>query len=112
MSDLIDRQKAIDTLSFFKERLNHHLGETDFREEQRAWGLSLIQYCMDFIRQMPSAEPERKMGRWIRHPEQANIYGGKCIECSKCGEKYVVSNIKYEKYCRNCGAKMEDDDGK
>lgn len=56
MSDLISRQAAIDTLSFFKERLNHHLGETDFREEERAWGLNLIQHCIDFVRDMPSAQ--------------------------------------------------------
>lgn len=29
------------------------------------------------------------------------------IECSQCGEKYVVQHMEDEKYCRNCGAKME-----
>lgn len=51
-------------------------------------------------------QPERKTGHWIRHPEQKNIYGGKCIECSECGEKYIVQYIEDEKFCRNCGADM------
>lgn len=61
------------------------------------------------IGDLPSAQPERKTGRWIRHPEQKNIYGGKCVECSECGEKYVVQYIEYEKFCRNCGARMMED---
>lgn len=52
------------------------------------------------------SQPERT-GKWIRHPEQRNIYGGKTIECSECQTKYVVQHIEDEKYCRNCGARME-----
>ena len=47
-----------------------------------------------------------KRGKWIRHPEVKNIYGGECIECPFCGEKYVVQYIADEKFCRNCGADM------
>ena len=57
------------------------------------------------IDEQPTIE-ERKTGEWIRHPEQKNIYGGKCVECSACGEKYVVQYIEDEKFCRNCGADM------
>lgn len=57
-----------------------------------------------------------KQGEWIRHPEVKNIYGGECIECPFCGEKYVVQYIADEKFCRNCGAdlraKMGVQDGK
>lgn len=59
------------------------------------------------IRQaMKDAQPERKKGKWIRHDEVKNVYGGICIECPECGEKYVVQYIEDEKYCRNCGADM------
>ena len=47
-----------------------------------------------------------KRGKWIRHPEVKNIYGGEYIECPFCGEKYVVQNVSDEKFCRNCGADM------
>ena len=91
MSDLIERQAAIDMI---EEYFN---------------GLPIaVHYDMlAMIHRLPSAEPERKKGHWIRHPEQTNIYGGKCVECSECGEKYMVSYIEDEKFCRNCGAKME-----
>lgn len=56
---------------------------------------------------LPSAQPEPKKGKWIVHPEVKNVYGGTYIECSQCGEKYVVQHMEDEKYCRNCGAKME-----
>lgn len=86
---LIDGEKLIEDLRRYK----HEVISVD--------GLEGI------ISLMPSAETERKTGKWIRHPEQNNIYGGKCIECSECGDKYVVSYIEDEKFCRNCGAKME-----
>lgn len=57
------------------------------------------------INHMPTIE-ERKKGKWIRHDEIKNIYGGIYIECSECGEKYVVQYIEDEKFCRNCGADM------
>ena len=61
------------------------------------------------LKQLPSAQPERKKGEWIVHPEVKNVYGGTYIECSQCGEKYVVQHMEDEKYCRNCGAKMRED---
>lgn len=60
----------------------------------------------DLVKSMPTIRPERKRGQWIWHPEQKNIYGGKCVECSACGEKYLVQYIEDEKFCRNCGADM------
>lgn len=53
--------------------------------------------------ELPSAE---RTGKWIRHNEVKNVYGGIYIECSECGEKYVVQHIEDEKYCRHCGARM------
>lgn len=59
------------------------------------------------IKALPSAQPERKKGKWVLHPEVKNIYGGIYIECSECHTKYVVQHIEDEKYCRNCGANMK-----
>lgn len=64
------------------------------------------------LEKLPSTPPQRIKGRWIRHPEQKNIYGGKCVECSECGEKYVVQYIEDEKYCRNCGADMRENNAR
>lgn len=61
--------------------------------------------AIDALSDLPSAE---KVGKWIIHSEVKNIYGGTYIECSECGEKYVVQHIEDEKFCRNCGAKMDE----
>lgn len=63
----------------------------------------------ELVLKAPTIEPERKKGKWILHPEIKNIYGGTVVQCSECGEKYVVQHLEDEKYCRNCGAKMEAD---
>ena len=58
------------------------------------------------IDSVPAADVvERKVGHWIFHPEQKNIYGGKLIECSECKTQYLVMNVVEEIYCRQCGSK-------
>lgn len=48
---------------------------------------------------------EQKTGKWIVHTEIENVYGGIYIECSECGESYVVQHLEAEIYCRTCGSK-------
>ena len=98
MSDLIDRQAAIDEAEEWIKTYNSERGGQRERDA--------IKHVISGIKKLPPAQPQRIKGRWIRHPEQKNIYGGKCVECSECGEKYVVQYIEDEKYCRNCGADM------
>lgn len=54
------------------------------------------------------AEPVRR-GKWIR-TGRSNIYGGTELECNLCKDRVMVQDVGREHYCRNCGAKMEDDD--
>lgn len=96
MSDLISIAEAIRALDKFT------------LECSEGW---CLQDLIHVLEELPSAEPERKTGEWIYHPERTNIYGGMCIECSECRDEYMVMYIEDEKYCRNCGsyngAKME-----
>ena len=87
MSDLISRQAAIEAI-------------------KGRFSMPVDNLIAEVIGDLPSAQPERKKGHWIRHDEIKNVYGGIYIECSECGEKYVVRHILDEKYCRNCGADM------
>lgn len=86
MEDLISRQEAIDEIRKCR----------------------FVVDAIEKIRGLPSAQP--KTGKWIRHDEVRNVYGGTCVECSECGEKYVVQYIEDEKYCRNCGADMRGEE--
>ena len=55
---------------------------------------------------MPTIE-ERKEGKWIR-TGRTNVYGGEELMCPFCGDRVMVQNIKYELYCRQCGALLGD----
>lgn len=61
---------------------------------------------VDSINSIPTIE-ERKVGEWIR-TGRTNVYGGEELMCPFCGDRVMVQNIKYELYCRQCGALLGD----
>ena len=107
MTDLIERQAAIDeVVNWLKDRM------TDVKN-----GKPLT----DRLKDLPSAQPERKKGKWIdkgiisNYPEEGfNIYH--LLVCNQCGCMYRTTvwcvNGKYinADFCPNCGAKMEAQD--
>lgn len=67
------------------------------------WDVKEIAEAFDIaIEALSASEPERKTGKWIRHPEwEAD---GECgYECDQCG---MGSDVDYN-FCMRCGAKME-----
>ena len=103
MDDLISRQAAIDAVKKNTFRLT-------FAEEQNceghvAWSANAVysDVMQGALLELPSAQPERKTGRWIPHEdEDGEHYGDKC---SECGEWYVMPYGKTN-FCPNCGANM------
>ena len=91
MADLIDRQAAIDAVNklveWYKEKWH----------ESRPTSESVI----DVLNNLPSAQPERKKGRWL-DDQGKEKYDGYCAECSACGgwSEYITD------FCPNCGADM------
>lgn len=102
--DLIDRQAAIDALAKvarekfnLSDEFNHYLA-----------GLMDGEYA---IRQLPSAQPERKTGRWIYGEDDIAMCDG--YRCNKCGffvpwdyQHKGIDFIKDYHYCPSCKAKM------
>lgn len=94
MSDLISRQAAIDAVT----------------EGLKGIFVEYRDIAKKMIGKLPTAEPERKTGKWI--PQTG---GGYC--CSQCG-RYALHDVDgnfallftKSKYCPNCGAKMEMED--
>ena len=67
MSDLIERQSAIDTLAIGKEFLLRVLDDMDTVGQDRekySWGLGLIESSIDDIEELPSAQ------QWIPMAEK------------------------------------------
>lgn len=69
MTDLIDRQDAIDAV-------------------------------LNMLKCLPSAQPERKKGKWIKI-SPANIY-----ECYECSKNVMTDDISAYDFCHGCGADM------
>ena len=104
-SDLISRQAAIDEI-----RENYYLHEKSYYNDGRNSGLFIAE---SIVSNLPSAQPERKKGKWM-------VWGGMDIpenhgrhKCSECGE---FALMRYEKplrkevlsdFCPNCGARMD-----
>lgn len=91
MSDLISRKAAIDAI---------------FNVCKSTCTLS--GYLKKAFEKLPSAQPERKEGKWITRKDVAPYRPDGEItswtyKCEYCG---TLSRLKYN-YCHNCGAKMD-----
>lgn len=115
MVDLINRQEAIDILELGAEILRRVLDDMEvvgIDREKYSYGLKLIESNIEDIKELPSAQPERKIGKWIKDKswsEGAGMgesygYYWKCDQCnnivkgdwSQCGDNF----------CSECGADM------
>ena len=80
--DLIERSKAIDDLRG--------------KDPSQVWDTADVEV---WVNALPSAQPERKRGKWIHKP---NVYG--VAYCSECDFELHINNTNF---CPNCGARME-----
>jgi hypothetical protein len=86
MDDLISRQAAI---RWIKAECNPYGKPTlDYETSCR---------IMEYLDRMPSAQPERKKGRWL--------IKGRKICCSECGRV----NFCKPNFCDECGADMREE---
>ena len=85
MNDLISRQEAIDALHM---HLMYRMG-TDSNKKR----------LDDWINNLPSAQPERKMGKWIYNSPVT-------MKCDQCG--FVIKDWDWHrfKFCPNCDCDM------
>ena len=116
MSGLISRQDAIEAM---KKIMYTHLFECGeyIGENTREISIMNAEKALDVIENLPSAEPERKKGKWI--DEKINSYTSRtyCSECGNSAPFICASGDHYgrnmhgktnkTKFCPNCGAKME-----
>ena len=88
-SDLISRQEALKALRPIMRKSDY------FYEIQKA------------IQDIPSAQPERKMGKWISTDDG---WDGEYFVCSVCGCPWTLIEGSPEdngmNFCPNCGAYM------
>ena len=88
MSDLIDRRMAI-------EAIMKHTGMTPIAKLE----------AETTICRVPSAEPERKKGKWENYIADTGVERWRVIRCSECGK---VAIHRYN-YCPHCGSDMREE---
>lgn len=104
MSDLISRQAAIDAVGKYLKKDGDVITIADVVDAAVAIGI------------LPSAEPERKKGKWLVHTDKfangAEYFG--YATCSECGDMfYSIDCIGLKPiwdFCPNCGADMRGED--
>ncbi len=98
MTDLIDRQAAIDAI------VNTVSSIGRYDNTAASYGAALRQNeIIDTIEKLPSAQPERKKGKW-----KLNKDGN--WACPFCEFDPYHDNMKGMNYCPNCGARMVKED--
>lgn len=96
MDDYISRQAAIDVLATMQGLCT---SKTALVQNSKIW---------QQIKDLPSADVQPvRHGHWLR-TGRTNAYGGFEVECSVCNDNVMITNIEYEHYCRNCGARMDE----
>ena len=90
MSDLIDRQAAIDATWF----------EPSYTDP-----LNVLTEVRDRLKALPSAQPERQKGEWIDYTEDGYV------ECPFCHNATNCDGNKDElHFCFSCGADLKGED--
>ena len=108
MSDLIDRQAAIDALVaetiYTEEELREYYEANSHRNE---W-VNGIYEAVEAIKQLPPIQPKR--GKWIRTGSGSLYDHHECSECGKAPKWECMGDnrwkIAFTDFCPNCGAKM------
>lgn len=101
MSDLINRQDAIDMMAEMLTDATMCMMPKDLWRE----------VVTERISNLPSAQ---RTGKWIRWYEE--IENDTCTEyiphckCSECGTEYDPHTVKFINFCTYCGADMRGDD--
>lgn len=67
-----------------------------------------VDKAYEAIQQLPSAQPERKTGRWIKVDDPDNRISGRCSVCGWEALLYETDVVGMD-YCPNCGARLEDE---
>ena len=102
MDDLISRQAAIELVDWYQ----HEFIECDYAFGELSNELS----------KLPSAQPERKKGKWVFEdgsPVNRGLKVGETAVCSQCGETapgypFWECDLELTNFCPHCGARMDE----
>lgn len=82
---------------------------SDFTEENEARVEKAISCAESYVRTMPSAQPERKRGKWIEVNDAYNRISGRCSACGWEAHMYE-DDVVGMPFCPSCGADMREEE--
>ena len=94
MQDLISRQAAIDAIRASTSKYTGFMEMEMYTDDD----------AVEAIEALPSAQPERKTGKWIDEGFYADGHGAHAFRCSECGGHIIEYDA--DPFCRWCGADM------
>lgn len=99
--DTISRQSAIQAAECI---VDHH-AITPYQTMRSA-----MDHLQRILRGMPSAQPERIRGRWVKDEEASNQHVEPIYICSACNNMDAWGEVEKNtfKFCPNCGADMRN----
>ena len=106
LNDTISRQAAIEAIEEYADRLQM----VDWKENPgvpyKAYALN---WCINTIRDLPSAQPERPKGKWNTYCHSDTEFTYSCNSCGYSAPYQVLGGEVVQKkwnFCPNCGADM------
>lgn len=96
MDDIIYRQAALEAIEEYADRLQMVNWKENPTILYKAYALN---WCINTIRDLPSAQPEQKTGHWIPILRASENDEYRCSVCSQ------PMGFDYD-YCPHCGARM------
>lgn len=98
MSDLISRQAILKNIE--KIRQGVQMMDNTYRAGIVMSGMNL---CEKAVMNQPSAQPERKKGKWIKHIDDL-FPAESTLECNVCHHEQPITID--DNFCPYCGADM------
>jgi len=109
MSDLISRQAAIDAMETWDKFGCDPDGKLVRYDDDKHY-IPYVHYedMVHAIKHLPSAQPERKTGHWIKTARWGRVY-----YCDQCRNYLDFDGVNAGRgsanFCPNCGAKMNEE---
>jgi len=100
MSDLIDREKAIEQMSLYGSVWMDYTDDMTKEQVAEKALRASKQALIEVVKRLPSAQPKR--GRWIL--DRSGAYC--CSECMEPCAGYVMMKPR-DKFCKMCGSRNE-----
>lgn len=96
--------RAIDA-DALKEEIDYYIREAGWGETHN----ETLRWCLEFINNQHTIEPERKKGKWIMKYKGSAVTSYKCSECGRTVKDDTGYDVSKDYPFCHCGADMREE---